>query len=294
MPEITIVSGKGGTGKTSVTAAFAHLAGDAVLCDLDVDAPDLHLLLAPERQTAADFRAGHLAVIDTQRCNGCGLCAELCRFDAIGAEDAAHAVDPLACEGCKTCVVLCPAGAIDFPERRCGRRYRSRTRFGPLIHAQLFPGAENSGLLVSLLRKEARELAAETRRDIILSDGAPGIGCPVISSLTGTDLAVIVTEPTPSGRHDLERIADLCARFGIPAAVVLNKADIGGEAADTVRETCRGRGLPIVAEIPYDKAVTDAMIAGRAVTETGAERVAMPLRAAWTAVLELTAARRAA
>lgn len=291
---IAIASGKGGTGKTMVSAAFAHLAGDAVLCDLDVDAPDLHLLLAPERQAAADFRAGHLAVIDTQRCNGCGLCAELCRFDAIRADGAAHAVDPLACEGCKTCVVLCPAGAIDFPERRCGRRYRSRTRFGPLIHAQLFPGAENSGLLVSLLRKEARGLAAETRRDIIPSDGAPGIGCPVISSLTGTDLAVIVTEPTPSGRHDLERIADLCARFGIPAAVVLNKADIGGEAADTVRETCRERGLPIVGEIPYDKTVTDAMIAGRAVTETGAERVAMPLRAAWTAVLELTAARRAA
>lgn len=294
MPEITVISGKGGTGKTTVTGAFAHLAGDAVICDLDVDAPDLHLILNPQREAAADFRAGHLAVIDDGRCDGCGLCARVCRFDAIAATGSGFAVNPLACEGCKTCVALCPAGAIDFPVRRCGRRYRSQTRFGPMVHAQLFPGAENSGLLVSLLRQEARELAAATGRRVVLSDGAPGIGCPVISSLTGTDLAVLVTEPTPSGRHDLERIADLCARFAVPAAVILNKADIGGEAADTVRRACRSRHLPIVAEVPYDPAVTDAMIAGRVVTEGGADRVAVPLRAAWDAVLDLASARRAA
>ena len=294
MPEITIISGKGGTGKTTVTGAFAHLAEAAVLCDLDVDAPDLHLLIAPERQAAADFRAGHLAVIDPRLCTACGVCQDACRFNAIDADGDRYTVNPLACEGCKTCVVLCPAEAIDFPSRRCGRRYRSRTRFGPFVHAQLFPGSENSGLLVSLLRQEARELAAETGRTLVLSDGAPGIGCPVISSLTGTDLAVIVTEPTPSGRHDLERIAELCSRFAVPAAVVLNKADIGGEAADAVRDACRARDLPIVAEVPYDAAVTEAMIAGRVVTETENERITRPLRAAWTAVLGLTAAGRAA
>lgn len=293
MPEITVVSGKGGTGKTTVTGAFAHLAGNAVLCDLDVDAPDLHLILDPERQAAADFRAGHLAVIDDERCTACGLCAEVCRFGAIAADGAGFAVDPLACEGCKACVALCPAGAIDFPVRRCGRRYRSQTRFGPLIHAQLFPGAENSGLLVSLLRKEAREAAAATGRAVVLSDGAPGIGCPVISSLTGTDLAVIVTEPTPSGRHDLERIADLCDRFAVPTAVVLNKSDIGG-GGDGLGHICRARRLPVIAEIPHDSAVIDAMIAGRVVTEIGAERVAGPLRAAWAAVLRFIATRQAA
>ncbi|NLF32125.1 MAG: 4Fe-4S binding protein, partial [Planctomycetes bacterium] len=268
MPEITVISGKGGTGKTTVTAAFAHLAEDAILCDLDVDAPDLHLILGPEHETAADFRAGHMAVIDAERCSGCGLCARVCRFGAVVAEGETYAVNPLACEGCKTCVVMCPAEAIDFPIRRCGRRYRSRTRFGPLIHAQLFPGAENSGLLVSELRKEARQLAETSGRNLILSDGAPGIGCPVIASLSGTDLAVIVTEPTPSGRHDLERVADLCARFAVPAAVILNKADISREAAQSVRTACRARGLPVVAEVPYDRAVTAAMIAGCAVTET--------------------------
>lgn len=201
-----------------------------------------------------DFRAGHLAVIDPARCSACGICMDVCRYGAIAENDGEYAVNPLACEGCKTYVVLCPAGAIDFPIRRCGRRYRSRTRFGPLIHAQLFPGAENSGLLVSELRKEARELAIHTGRNIVLSDGAPGIGCPVISSLTGTQLAVLVTEPTPSGRHDLERVAELTARFEVPTAVILNKADIGGEAADAVREACRSRGLPIIAEIPYDPA----------------------------------------
>ncbi|MDX9860273.1 MAG: ATP-binding protein [Rhodospirillales bacterium] len=294
MPEITVISGKGGTGKTTVTAAFAHLSGNAVICDLDVDAPDLHLILQPDREVAVDFRAGHLAVIDPARCTACGLCMDVCRFGAIIEGGGKYVVRPQGCEGCKTCVALCPAAAIDFPIRRCGRRYRSRTRFGPLIHAQLFPGAENSGLLVSELRREARELAIHTGRTIVLSDGAPGIGCPVISSLTGTQLAVLVTEPTPSGRHDLERVAELTARFEVPAAVILNKADIGGEAADTVRDACRSRGLPIIAEIPYDPSVTEAMVAGRAVTEIGPEAVTAPLRTAWSTVLSLTAARQAA
>lgn len=292
MPEITVISGKGGTGKTTVTAAFAHLAGDAVLCDLDVDAPDLPLILNPTREAARDFRAGHVAVIDPAWCSRCGVCLDVCRFGAIAAADGEFAVNPLVCEGCKACVALCPAGAVDFPIRRCGRRYRSRTRFGPLIHAQLFPGAENSGLLVSELRKEARELAIASGRALILSDGAPGIGCPVISSLTGTQLAVLVTEPTPSGRHDLERVAELVRRFEVPAAVILNKADLGGPAAGAVRDACKALGLPIIAEIPYHPGVTAAMVAGLTVTEAGVEAVAAPLRAAWSAILNLTAARR--
>ena len=217
MTEITVISGKGGTGKTSLTAAFSHLAENAIICDLDVDAPDLHLLLHPEHESETVFISGHEAVIDPARCESCGQCMDLCHFEAIVREDKLYRVDPLSCEGCKVCVELCPAGAIDFPDRECGRWFVSSTRFGPLVHALLYPGQENSGLLVSLLRKKAREMAQESGRDMIISDGTPGIGCPVISSLTGTDLAVVVTESTLSGRHDMERVLELTEHFKIPA-----------------------------------------------------------------------------
>ena len=226
MREIIIISGKGGTGKTSLTGAFAHLADNKVICDLDVDAPDLHLLLQPAQERREEFYSGHEAVIDGEKCDGCGLCATLCEFGAIRENGAGFVVDPIRCEGCKVCVAFCPAAAIRFPERHCGQWYVSSTRFGPLVHAQLFPGAENSGRLVMVLKQQARELAKSRGADLVLCDGAPGIGCPVISSLSGADLAVAVTEPTPSGRHDLERVAALCRHFQTTFAVIINKYDL--------------------------------------------------------------------
>ena len=287
MPEIIVISGKGGTGKTSLTAAFAHLAADAVICDLDVDAPDLHLILQPENEVREDFFSGHEAVIDPAACNGCGVCAEVCRFGAVTSQAAGFAVDPVKCEGCKVCVHFCQAGAIGFPERHCGEWFLSRTRFGPMVHAQLFPGAENSGRLVALLRGKARERAKQTGRALILSDGAPGIGCPVISSLSGTDFAVLVTEPTPSGLHDLERVADLCRHFKIPAGVIVNKADLNPENTNGIRRWCGEALVEFLAALPYDPAVTEAMVRRQAVTEFHADGVSAEIRRVWRRIVDL-------
>lgn len=285
MPEVLVISGKGGTGKTSLTAAFAHVAENAVVCDLDVDAPDLHLLLQPEPFRVEEFRSGHLAVIDPARCKPCDVCRDVCQFGAVEHSRGEVRVDPMRCEGCKVCVALCPAGAIDFPERLCGQWYLSRTRFGPMAHAQLAPGRENSGRLVALLRQQARTLAAVEGADLILSDGPPGIGCPVISSLSGVDLAVVVTEPTPSGRHDLDRVLDLCAHFRVRAAVIVNKCDVNEELSDAVEADCLRRGVAVLARLPHDEAVTRAMVAGQAVTETVDGRLPDMLRSAWAAIV---------
>jgi MinD superfamily P-loop ATPase len=287
MPEIIVISGKGGTGKTSLTAAFAHLAGDAVVCDLDVDAPDLHLILQPETDVREDFFSGHEAVIDPAVCDGCGMCAEVCRFAAVRNTAAGFTVDPAKCEGCKVCVHFCPSGAIRFPERRCGEWFLSRTRFGPMVHAQLFPGAENSGRLVALLRGKARELAKQTARSLILSDGAPGIGCPVISSLSGTDFAVLVTEPTPSGLHDLERVAELCRHFKVPTGVIVNKADLNTENTAGIRRWCGEARAEFLAALPYDPAVTEAMVRRQAVTEFRTDGLSADIRRVWCRIVNL-------
>jgi MinD superfamily P-loop ATPase len=287
MPEIIVISGKGGTGKTSLTAAFAHLADDAVVCDLDVDAPDLHLILQPETDVREAFFSGHEAVIDPAICNGCGTCAEVCRFAAVRSTAAGFTVDPLKCEGCKVCVHVCPAQAIRFPERHCGEWFLSRTRFGPMVHAQLFPGAENSGRLVALLRAKAKELVERTGRSLILSDGSPGIGCPVISSLSGTDYAVLVTEPTPSGLHDLERVAGLCRHFKVPTGVIVNKADLNPENTARLRSWCGEAGTEFLAALPYDPVVTEAMVRRQAVTEFRSDGLSMDIRRVWERIIEL-------
>ncbi len=284
MREILVISGKGGTGKTSLTAAFAHLAREAVLCDLDVDAPDLHLLLSPQIETREDFIAGHEAVIDPRRCTGCGECLARCRFAAVVSDRSGFRIDPLQCEGCKVCVRFCPEGAIDFPERRSGEWFRSRTRFGSLIHARLLPGAENSGRLVALLREKARELARSAGRRLILSDGAPGIGCPVISSLSGTDAAVVVTEPTPSGLHDLERVLALCRHFRVPAGVVVNKADLAPETTRSLKAECRENGAAWLGEIDYDERFLAAMTRRMAITEFCDDGPAIAVRRIWDGV----------
>ncbi len=282
MREILIISGKGGTGKTSLTAAFAHLSGSKIICDLDVDAPDLHLLLQPRHEREVEFHAGNEARIEQAGCTGCGTCEEMCRFNAIRRkDDALFIVDPIRCEGCKVCVAFCPEQTISFPEKHCGTWYISSTRFGPMVHAQLFPGEENSGRLVSLLKSEARELARENNIDLILSDGAPGVGCPVISSLSGAHCAVLVTEPTPSGRHDLKRVAALCDHFHIRAGVIINKADINPDEARIIEQYCREKDYPLLAKLPHDPVITEAMVKARAVTELEKTEIGENIRQAW-------------
>ncbi|MFZ2447776.1 MAG: ATP-binding protein [Syntrophobacteraceae bacterium] len=292
MREVVIISGKGGTGKTSLTGAFAHLASNKVICDLDVDAPDLHLLLGPTNYKTEEFHSGYEAQIDGKECTGCGVCAAMCRYDAVRGNGNGFSVDPLRCEGCKVCVAFCPAGAVRFPLKHCGQWYVSSTRFGPLVHAQLFPGQANSGRLVMVLRQQAREIAKSFAKDLILCDGAPGIGCPVISSLSGTDLAVAVTEPTPSGRHDLERVADLCNHFQIACAVIINKYDLNHKEVDKIETFCRLRGYPVIAKLPHDPVVTKAMVRGLVVTELPETDFSLEVRRTWVKIDELARVRR--
>lgn len=284
MREIIIISGKGGTGKTSLTGAFAHLAINQVICDLDVDAPDLHLLLQPAIEREEEFHSGHEAEIDADLCDGCGLCASLCQFGAIRQNGAGFMVDPVRCEGCKVCVAFCPMAAIQFPERHCGQRYISTTRFGPLVHAQLFPGAENSGRLVMVLKQQARELAKARGAHLVLCDGAPGIGCPVISSLSGAHLAVAVTEPTPSGRHDLERVAELCQHFQTAFAVIINKNDLNLDESARIEAFCQEGSYPVLARLPHDPLVTKAMVQGMVVTELPESAFSREVGQAWAGI----------
>ncbi len=267
MRELVVISGKGGTGKTSLTAAFAHLAEHAILCDLDVDAPDLHLIAEPSVQRTGPFLSGHVAEIDPAVCKGCGTCDEVCAYGAIRTVEGRFEVETAHCEGCKVCVAFCPEQAIAFPDRLCGTWYESETRFGPMVHAQLDPGQENSGKLVTLLKAKAREQAVKQGMELILSDGAPGIGCPVISSLSQASLVLLVTEPTPSGLHDLERVAELCRHFRIRSAVLINKADLSLDYQAAIHTFCETRGIPVVGHLPHDPAVTEAMVRGQAVTE---------------------------
>jgi MinD superfamily P-loop ATPase len=279
--EIVVLSGKGGTGKTSLTGAFAHICSRLVICDLDVDAPDLHLLLAPEKIRSEKFISGHEAKIREDRCTACGQCREVCRFSAVLDTAPYPTINPLKCEGCKVCVALCPAEAIDFPNKHCGDWYISKTRFGRMVHAQLFAGEENSGRLVALLRQQAKELAKEQGIELILSDGSPGIGCPVISSLSGASMAVIVTEPTPSGRHDLERVVELCRHFRIPAGVIINKFDLNENEVQYIESFCAKTDLSLLGKLPHDPAVVHAMVAGKTITEYQKNGISDQLRTVW-------------
>lgn len=281
MHEIIIISGKGGTGKTSLAAAFAHLAENKIICDLDVDAPDLHILLDPKIEHEEDFHSGFEARINSELCTGCGTCMEMCRFGAVTETNGVFAIDPLRCEGCKVCVAFCPENAVDFTPRHCGKWMTSKTRFGSMVHAQLFPGEENSGRLVMLLKNKAREIAEAEGRDLILCDGAPGIGCPVISSLSGTDLAVIVTEPTPSGRHDLGRVAELCEHFKVRIALIINKYDLNKKETGLIEAYAAEKGYPVVAKLPHDPAITIAMVHRKTVTEVHDTGFNTLLRKAW-------------
>jgi len=268
MKEIVIISGKGGTGKTSLMASFAFLAKNAVLADCDVDAADLHLILTPNIREKHDFWSGVEAIIDPGLCALCGACCRLCRFEAIEERNGAFRVDPTACEGCGVCARFCPRDAIRLEKRLCGGWMISDTRAGPMVHAKLGIAAENSGRLVSTVREEARNVAKKTKRDMILIDGSPGIGCSVIASITGASAVLIVTEPTPSGEHDLLRALELTRHFNVPAFICINKWDIAPEKAELIEKQAAVNGAIVLGRIRYDKGVTHAQKQAKAVIET--------------------------
>jgi len=282
MFEIVILSGKGGTGKTSVTAAFAALAAPVTLADCDVDASDLHIVATPVTSDERPFHAGWKAAIRSDLCRRCGRCAGACRFDAISrGSDRSWRIDPFACEGCGVCAWVCPVGAIEMAEPQCGVWRRSKTRFGTMLHAQLAIGADNSGKLVTLLRREAREVA-EVEGGLLLTDGPPGIGCAAIATLSGADHVLFVAEPTTSGIHDLRRAAWLAVRSGVPGSVLINKADISPDLSRQIADFARDNGFRLVGEVPFDPAFTLAQLAGRSIVEMADSRGAEAIRAAWT------------
>jgi MinD superfamily P-loop ATPase len=286
--EIVVVSGKGGTGKTSVVASFFALAEHAAVADCDVDAADLHLVLDPSIRHRWPFSGGATAIIDQERCTGCGLCAGYCRFDAIHASvDSATTkctIDPISCEGCGVCVDTCPEKAVTLVHSNSGEWFVSDTRHGPMAHARLGIAQENSGKLVSLVRKEAKALAVSNRREWLICDGSPGIGCPVMASITGASMALIVTEPTLSGLHDLRRVAELCRQFKIKTGICINKADINSEVSDQIEAEGATWGIPVLGRIRYDESVTVAQVRRMSVVENGDGPAARDIRDLWDKV----------
>ena len=272
MKQIVIISGKGGTGKTVITGAFAALAKNKVMADCDVDAADLHLLLEPSIKERHEFRSGKTAVIDKEKCIKCGKCVEICRFNAISPRPCREAgedfiVDGVSCEGCAFCSFACPVGAIKMEENISGEWFISDTRFGPMVHAKLGIAEENSGKLVSLVRKQAKELAEKNKADWVIVDGTPGIGCPVIASLSGIDCAVVVTEPTLSGLHDADRVINVAKYFGIPTKLVINKYDLNLDMTEKIEQYCKDNNIGLIGRISFDKAVVEAMVRGKTITE---------------------------
>lgn len=284
MKEIVIISGKGGTGKTSIISAFASLAQDKVLCDADVDAADLHLIMAPEIKERHDFKSGNTAKIDQDLCTQCGLCRDLCRWNAIS-ED--FVVDEIECEGCGVCHYFCPEKAVLFPENTCGEWFISDTRFGPMAHASLGIAEENSGKLVALIRKEGRKLAEENGLEYLLTDGPPGVGCPVIASLGGASAVLIVAEPTVSGKHDMERVSELAAFFKVPAMLCVNKFDLNPEMGEAIEAYAKGKNVKVIGRVPFNPDFTRAMVEGKTITEYAPNGDAcQSVKSLWNSVLE--------
>lgn len=290
MNEIVIISGKGGTGKTSVCSSFAALASKKskiVFSDCDVDAADLHLIFSPEARRTEAFISGHEAHILRTECASCGRCKDACRFDAItNTKEKGYFVESSSCEGCGVCVKICPSHAISFNSRNCGEWYVSDTRFGTLVHAQLDAHAENSGKLVTVVRKEASRIAAEQSAEYIITDGPPGTGCPVIASITGAHAVVAVTEPTLSGKHDLERVMELTRHFHVPVYVCVNKWDINPEISGDIRRLCGETGAEYLGKISFDKSVTAAQIRGVSLIEYTNNATAKEMKVIWKHLLK--------
>jgi MinD superfamily P-loop ATPase len=280
MKEIVVLSGKGGTGKTSIVGSLAALAKSKVLADCDVDAADLPLLLKPVIKEENQFWSGQTAYIDPDKCNQCGLCQELCRFGAIKY----FKVDTIACEGCGFCSYICPVEAITLAENLSGHWFISETSYGPLVHARLGIAQENSGKLVAQVRQQARRVAEGRGFDYIISDGPPGIGCPVISSLSGASLALLVTEPTLSGIHDLERVLGVCRHFGVPAAVCINKYDLNEANSRQIEGYCLSQGVEIAGKIPFDNIVSQSIVQGVPVVEYSDGMVSREIKKLWSTI----------
>jgi len=278
--QLTVISGKGGTGKTTMTGAFAALAENQVVADGDVDAADLHLILTPHIKKKESFYGGRAPVMDKDKCDECGICMEVCRFDAI----IDFVIDPISCEGCGLCMHACPNEAINMEKKFSGHWFISDTRFGPMVYAKLGIAEENSGKLVSLVRQQAKLIAEKENRDLIIIDGPPGIGCPVIAAISGVDLVLAVTEPTLSGIHDLERVLGVADHFGVPAMVCVNKFDINPENTQKIKKYCQDNNIEVVGEIPYDPVVTRAMVEGQTVTEYDSGVVTEIVKNMWTRV----------
>ena len=304
--QLVILSGKGGTGKTSVTAAFAHLAAledspvRVVLADADVDAANLELVLSPKIIERNDFWGGKVAVIDTDLCQGCGTCEQVCRFDAIiphplplsqwerGVLGEGYWIDPIACDGCAACVYQCPEKAISMQAQIAGEWFRSESPYGPLFHAALIPAQENSGKLVTLVKQNARLLALDEGLDLVLVDGPPGIGCPVISAASGADLALIVAEPTAAGVHDMKRVLQTTYHFGVRSLVCINKADLYPQGLHEIEAFCREQDTPVVGRIPVALPVTQAMVPGQTITSFDPQAPASKaLKQIWARVLDI-------
>ncbi|MBL7073352.1 MAG: ATP-binding protein [Candidatus Omnitrophica bacterium] len=283
MKQIVIASGKGGTGKTVITGAFAALAENKVMADCDVDAADLHLILKPSVKEKHIFKSGKTAFIDKTKCTKCGKCVKLCRFSAISDS---YIVDGISCEGCAFCAFACPADAIEMKENVAGEWFVSDTRFGSMVHAKLGIAEENSGKLVSVVRKRARELAQETNADWVIVDGAPGIGCAVIASFSGADCAVIVTEPTLSGLHDADRVIRVAKHFGILVKVIVNKYDLNEDMTKKIEEYCKKNEITLLGKIPFDKCVVESMVAGKTILEHESGIARKPVIAAWRKLLK--------
>lgn len=284
MKEIVIISGKGGTGKTSLTAAFSSMAENSIFCDADVDAADLYLLLEPETSQTEEFYSGGIAEVREDDCVACGTCLDLCRFGAITEN---FTVNTLKCEGCGVCVDNCPAEAIDFPTRWCGQWFVSKTRFGQMVHAKLGIAQENSGRLVSLIRQEASKIAEKEGLDMILTDGPPGIGCPVIAAITGATLLVVVVEPTVSGVHDMLRVGQLAKHFRLPTLVCINKYDVNPEMSDEIAGQLEGAGMKLAGKIPFDKKFTASMVEKKSFLEVETDNeTAKAIRQVWETVVK--------
>lgn len=286
--QITVISGKGGTGKTMISSSFAALAENAVIADCDVDAADMHLILKPDVLESHDFYGLKVANIDKEQCIDCGECVSYCRFDAIGKF---NVVDNYRCEGCAVCEYICSENAISMVEKKAGEYYCSSTRFGPLVYAKLGIGEEASGKLVSNVRRRASELAEETDRELIIIDGPPGTGCSVIASITGSDLVLVVTEPTISGIHDLDRVIRVAHHFRIPAVVCINKYDLNMELSQEISDYCDNNDISVIGKLPYDSSPVGSMIKGKTVVEYCENSFSREIRSIWSVVMSMLESR---
>ncbi len=283
--QITVLSGKGGTGKTTISAVLAQLSSPiSLMADCDVDAPNLHLLMDPTDSSSERFLSGKIAIKDSELCTKCGKCLKVCRFDAINTD---FEIDSMHCEGCGACAWICPESAITMEIQPSGTIYEAKTRFGPMVHALLDVGAENSGKLVSEVIQKSQELAQHEEKKVIIVDGSPGIGCPVIAALTNADLVIIVVEPTMTAIHDMKRVIELTQFFKIQPAVIINKATINEEQRVSIVDFCKNESIPIVGELSYNLAIYKAMVNGETILEYGIQELEGSLNQLWKNISEL-------